>query len=159
MREEDGKGAGRPGLRQYEHAYDIDGEFEPTSRDQRRVMLSAAGAISPRLWRGGAGAAVGGEWAPEQADDIYSFGIVMYEVLAGYLAFPKMSPHSIQDVMEQFDRPSQRPQVDIGVLLSTGCPSEVTDLVEECLCFQPERRPCAKDILRRLQGLHWFFRA
>jgi eukaryotic-like serine/threonine-protein kinase len=91
--------------------------------------------------------------APEQAAgdpstdhraDIYAFGCMAYELLAGHPPFHGLSPHKLMAAhMGETARPIEE--------LRPDCPATLARLVTRCLAKDPERRPQGADEL--LQAL------
>ncbi|WP_247600182.1 serine/threonine-protein kinase [Mycobacterium intracellulare] len=100
-----------------------------TSPDTRKFMMSYPYA-APEQWRS--------EHATS-ATDVYAFGVVGYELLAGQLPFP--GPDGA-DFREQHLN-EQASSLTVG-------PSGLRDLIEECLFKPPEARPTPTAIVRRL---------
>ncbi|MFL5617796.1 MAG: protein kinase domain-containing protein [Gemmatimonadaceae bacterium] len=89
--------------------------------------------------------------APEQAAgdpstdhraDIYAFGCMAYELLAGHPPFHALSPHKLMAAhMGEVARPIEE--------LRPDCPATLARLVTRCLAKDPERRPQSADELLR----------
>jgi len=87
--------------------------------------------------------------APEQAAgdpstdhraDIYAFGCMAYELLAGHPPFHGLSPHKLMAAhMGETARPVEE--------LRPDCPTTLARLVMRCLAKDPERRPQGADEL------------
>ncbi|WP_457964626.1 serine/threonine protein kinase [Arthrobacter sp. D1-29] len=83
------------------------------------------------------------QWLAERATaatDIYAFGVMAYEVVAGHLPFPGPSP---ADYREQHLKVLPPPL--------TGGTGRLRNIISECLNKAPEARPRAANILSRLQ--------
>ena len=91
--------------------------------------------------------------APEQAAgdpdtdhraDIYAFGCMAYELIAGHAPFHGLPPHKLLAAhMGESPRPIQE--------LRPDCPPALAQLVMQCLAKDPDQRPAtADDILRQL---------
>ncbi|MDQ6831107.1 MAG: serine/threonine protein kinase, partial [Gemmatimonadota bacterium] len=91
--------------------------------------------------------------APEQAAgdpstdrraDIYAFGCVAYELLAGHPPFHGLSPHKLMAAhMGETARPVEE--------LRPDCPPALARLIARCLAKDPDDRPAnADDLLREL---------
>ena len=92
--------------------------------------------------------------APEQArgqaldgrTDVFSLGLVLYELLTGCRAFPDGS------LMESLAQRLEAPPPDIRDHVSI--PDPLADLVMRCACPQPEGRPgCAAEVAEALRRL------
>jgi serine/threonine-protein kinase len=88
-----------------------------------------------------------GDPATDHRADIYSFGCVAYELLAGHPPFTGRSSHQlVRAHMTETPRPIDelRPDVSFGL----------AELVMRCLEKEPERRPqTARDVLQQLDGV------
>jgi serine/threonine-protein kinase len=100
-----------------------------TSPDTRKFNLSVPYA-APEQWRMEHATA---------ATDVYAFGVVGYELLAGQLPFPGPDAADFRDQHLN----EQAPRLSVG---SSG----LRDLIEECLFKPPGTRPTPSEILRRL---------
>jgi pentatricopeptide repeat protein len=91
--------------------------------------------------------------APEQAAgdpstdnraDLYAFGCVAYELLAGHPPFHGLSPHKLMAAhMAEMPRPIEE--------LRPDCPPALARLIARCLAKDPARRPeNADEVLREL---------
>lgn len=108
--------------------------YEPMS------TWSVAGSppyMAPELWMGGTITA---------AVDIWSFGILLYELLSGRRPFPS-SPMSELLMQVTSNAPAPALPVDRNV------PPALADLVGFCLEKNPSKRPTAESIVEVLQGL------
>ncbi|MBA2627656.1 MAG: protein kinase, partial [Gemmatimonadales bacterium] len=94
--------------------------------------------------------------APEQAAgdpdtdhraDIYAFGCMAYELIAGRGPFPDLPPHKLV-VAHMSETPRSVAE------LRHDCPAELVSLVMQCLAKEPGSRPAsATELLRRLDGV------
>lgn len=106
---------------------------DATTVTETRKFVWTPAYAAPEQWRG--------ETA-SSATDIYSFGVVAYELLAGTLPFRGPDRN---DFRQQHLHDSPKPIADI--------PPRVASMVEECLYKEPRARPSATNVLARLQQL------
>jgi serine/threonine protein kinase len=86
-----------------------------------------------------------GEAVTEETD-IYSFGVVGYEILAGTGPFAGSSPREMVAAQLQT---APRPLAE----LRGDVPPELARVIERCLARRPEHRPRAAELCRALDGL------
>ena len=105
-----------------------------TEPDTRKFSMTHPYA-APEQWRG--------ERA-SNATDVYSMGVVAYEVLAGQLPFVGPEVHDyrrqhLEDIPESV----------------SGVPPKLQSLIDECLYKRPEARPRPQNLLKRLNESVW----
>ncbi|CAG8698847.1 17428_t:CDS:1, partial [Cetraspora pellucida] len=76
------------------------------------------------------------------ASDIYSFGIIAYEIASGLLAFNN-TVHDINLICSGL-----RPEIPIHV------PKLISDLIVKCWDAKPEKRPSSKELCKTLDELN-----
>jgi eukaryotic-like serine/threonine-protein kinase len=119
----------------------------------KAIAAAAEGSSSATLTQLGTAVGTPAYMAPEQAAgdpgtdhraDIYAFGCVAYELLAGQPPFPNRPPHKLLVAhMSETPRPVAELRLD--------CPPELASLVTHCLAKDPSSRPAsATELLRRL---------
>ena len=88
-----------------------------------------------------------GDPATDHRADIYAFGCVAYELLAGRSPFAGLPPHKLL-VAHMSEMPAA------VNTLRPDCPAELASLVMQCLAKDPASRPQdAAELLRRLEGV------
>jgi serine/threonine-protein kinase len=97
---------------------------EATALTQAGTVLGTAAYLSPEQ-------ALGEEVTP--ATDVYSLGVVLYELLTGRTPFQ----------VETLDDLAQRPVMEVAPVreLVPGVPRDLEDVVMHCLARNPEYRP------------------
>lgn len=79
----------------------------------------------------------GGPYTPSA--DVYSFGIIMYEMYTGRFPFPNLKPFQLIFKVIQGERPVFHDEDDV--------PSIIKDLIQRCWAQNPEDRPLFKEIV------------
>jgi eukaryotic-like serine/threonine-protein kinase len=101
--------------------------------------------------------------APTSAADMYSFGVVLYEALAGSLPHEFVGDPDVQASIDRFrvSRSLGTPSVRIK---NPEIPRQLAILVDSCLSADPTLRPTAarlhqelSHLLRPARGLRWLF--
>ena len=77
----------------------------------------------------------------QKASDVYSFGLILHEMMTGEIPYDGRSPAQITGVVGYFKDKLKAP---------SKCGKELRHLVNNCLLFEPERRPNFNDIIRHL---------
>jgi hypothetical protein len=79
--------------------------------------------------------------------DVYSFGIILYELMAQLLPFKDIASFKIPQMVVKGDRPLI-PAVALAIT-----PKEYVDLMKLCWHDNPQKRPTFSSILARLQSM------
>eukprot|EP00009_Paramoeba_aestuarina_P014468 CAMPEP_0201534276 /NCGR_PEP_ID=MMETSP0161_2-20130828/55802_1 /ASSEMBLY_ACC=CAM_ASM_000251 /TAXON_ID=180227 /ORGANISM="Neoparamoeba aestuarina, Strain SoJaBio B1-5/56/2" /LENGTH=398 /DNA_ID=CAMNT_0047938821 /DNA_START=204 /DNA_END=1396 /DNA_ORIENTATION=- len=79
-----------------------------------------------------------------ESADIYSFGVILWEVVTKKRPYGRMSPTSIMAKIHQRPLMSDIPQ---------NTPKPVIDLLDVCMSLTPDDRPRAADVVSLLQNL------
>src|SRR3954470_7918563 len=88
-----------------------------------------------------------GDPATDHRADIYAFGCVAYELLAGQPPFPGLPPHKLL-VADMSETPKP------VATLRPDCPPALASLVMQCLAKDPASRPqSATEVLRLLEAV------
>ncbi|WP_165234862.1 serine/threonine-protein kinase [Aquisphaera insulae] len=137
-------------------------QARPTTQDQSTAeyALASDGPENPRLTRIGVRLGTGAYMAPEQfvdaatADvraDIYAFGVVLFEMLAGHLPFAGRSIEMLARQHTKYAPPSAAPFVVRPYARMAGA---VDQVVQRCLRKDPaERFQTMVDLRKALQAL------
>lgn len=73
--------------------------------------------------------------------DVFSFGMVCFEILTGDTPFADLTPNDVKNRLLKGDRPP----------LPTGCPSYLANMIKMCWRTKPEERPSFAGICRELR--------
>ena len=80
--------------------------------------------------------------------DVYSFGIVMWEILAREPPFADYPPHKIiYNVINYKERPPLHK-------INSECPDQLKFIMKACWAQKPEDRPSFKEIIEALLSLN-----
>ena len=122
----------------------------------KAIAAAADGALGATLTQLGTAVGTPTYMAPEQAAgdpstdhraDIYAFGCMAYELLAGQPPFPGLPPHKLL-VAHMGETP--KPVAE----LRPDCPPALAALVMQCLAKDPDSRPAtATELLQRLDAV------
>ena len=121
----------------------------------KAIAAAAEGPAGATLTQLGTAVGTPAYMAPEQAAgdpatdhraDIYAFGCMAYELLAGRSVFPDLAPHKLL-----FAHMTETPKPIAD--LRPDCPPSLASLVMECLAKSPDSRPAsATELLQRLDA-------
>jgi len=90
---------------------------------------------------------VGGDENVDHRADIYSFGVLAYEVVAGARPFSASAPHEVRAA--HLSTPPE-PLAE----RAPNLPAPLANLIMQCLAKDPDKRPqSAAEIMRRLDGV------
>ncbi|XP_038060236.1 mixed lineage kinase domain-like protein [Patiria miniata] len=109
---------------------------ESIRRSKQRVG-ETVNYISPERW-------ADVNYEPDECSDIYSYGIVMWEIASGSKPYEGLDGSQIREFVLQ--KKNKLP-------LPKACPGEFKKLIDDCRQFDSENRPIAGDIVDRLQKL------
>jgi hypothetical protein len=73
--------------------------------------------------------------------DVFSFGMVCFEILTGDMPFANLTPNEVKNRLLEGDRPP----------LPAGCPSYLACMIKMCWRAKPEERPSFAEICRELR--------
>ena len=87
---------------------------------------------------------------PTQAADVYSLGVVLYELFAGEYPFGSLKLDSDEQLVELLlERQGHRlPRVDE---LAVQVPAEIADVIQRCLASEPDHRPRVREVEQTLR--------
>ena len=106
--------------------------------EQIRVRPPSLGGtpqyLSPELYTGA---------PPSEASDVFSFAMVMYELLTLEAPFDGLDRGTVRDKVMSGERPP----------LPVVLPRPYLTLIESCWCAAPEKRPSFTEVVSKLQRL------
>ncbi|CAD7698902.1 unnamed protein product [Ostreobium quekettii] len=88
---------------------------------------------------------------PSLPSDVYSFGIVMYEVVTGRMLYEvKGLGRQRSDAYIINEKLQGEPPCELGV---NDCPKEMEELMQECIQLDPRKRPEMQEVCDRLKQM------
>lgn len=105
---------------------------------QTKLVLGSVSYMAPEV--------ITEQTAPTQRADVYSLGVLFYEMLSGRLPFESQDPID-QLKSHMHDEP---PKLDSLLPPAHGIPSEIIELIESCMSKDPARRPANAREVREL---------
>lgn len=81
---------------------------------------------------------------PTVKSDIYSFGLVMYELVSEMELFAGLSPEAVLNAKQGSNSPCPIPR---------DCPQELVQLMKDCSKFKPKDRPAISEVVLRLRDI------
>lgn len=102
----------------------------PSQRRQESGVIGTVNTMAPEVMEGK-------EYTP--AADVYSFGIVMYEMYLGQVVFPKLKPVQVMFHVSEGKRPTFNE--------SDKVPPSLLGLIQRCWAQNPDDRPTFEEIL------------
>jgi serine/threonine protein kinase len=85
--------------------------------------------------------------AAQPADDVYSLGVLLYQMVTGRSPYPNATPGT------DFTTPHFRCMAPTPVLAVAGLPREVAEICRACMAKRPADRPSGRDVALSLWGL------
>jgi serine/threonine protein kinase len=85
------------------------------------------------------------------AADVWSFGVIVWEILNRQHPYAGMSPHAVMwGVVEDGLKPTHEGFRGLSLSTHTSAPPFWTELCDECWAREPSERPTFNDIVKRL---------
>lgn len=78
--------------------------------------------------------------------DVFSFGVVVYEVLCRHMAFEDKDPETAGELISNGERPGNH-------FMPPDAPVGLEDLMNRCWAQSPDMRPCFTEILQELLAI------
>lgn len=87
--------------------------------------------------------------------DVFSFAVIMYEVICRHMAFEMLTPEQVQREIAQGHRPPLEGVFDTDTFVPESTPRELRDLVARCWSQNALDRPPMESVVQELQRLEW----
>jgi protein kinase-like protein/conflict system STAND superfamily ATPase len=103
------------------------------ARGNRGCIVGTPDTMAPEIWDG---------CAPTRRSDVYSLGVVLYELCSGVTPFHRVVPRELARVVRGCDAPSL-------ISRAPGVDSRLAEIVDRCLRRAPAERFASGDELRQ----------
>lgn len=87
--------------------------------------------------------------------DVFSFAVIMYEVVCRHMAFETLDAQQVQQTIAQGHRPPLDGREGVDTHVPNGTPRELRALISRCWSQGPLDRPSMGVVVEELQRIEW----
>mmetsp|Transcript_21544 Transcript_21544/g.61690 ORF Transcript_21544/g.61690 Transcript_21544/m.61690 type:complete len:313 (+) Transcript_21544:125-1063(+) len=87
--------------------------------------------------------------------DVFSFAVIMYEVVCRHMAFEMLDPEEVQQQIAQGDRPALYGTCGRDTNVPDDTPEELRQLIARCWSQSASERPSMDVAVKELRSLSW----
>jgi len=87
--------------------------------------------------------------------DVFSFAVIMYEVVSRHMAFETLDAEQVQDRIAQGERPALYGETEEETYVPPTTPTVLRELIARCWSQGPLDRPSMDEVIREVKDLDW----
>lgn len=87
--------------------------------------------------------------------DVFSFAMIMYEVVCRHMAYETLEPEQVKEVIAQGKRPALEGEFEVDTFVPENTPVALKALISRCWSQDALDRPTIEHVVQELASLHW----